>query len=116
MSSGTGCRGWVCQFELGELNIFLIGKIKKIYYSEETGETTLRPTVEQVTEESNEKELESPNGGIGIWLLTGLAFGILVCLGVGLKKAWKWCKKGTLFNFILFHSNVFYFQIERVST
>ena len=74
--------------------------------------------MEQVTEneESNEKGVESPNGGIGIWLLTGLAFGILVCLGVGLKKAWKWCKKGTLFNFILFHSNVFYFQIERVST
>ena len=74
--------------------------------------------MEQVTEneESNEKGVESPNGGIGIWLLTGLAFGVLVCLGVGLNRAWKWCKKGTLFNFILFHSNVFFFQIKRVST
>ena len=81
--TGTGCRGWVCQFELGELNIFLIGKIKKKYDLEETGETTLRPTVEQVTEESNEKELESPNGGIGIWLLTGFPLEFLSALGWG---------------------------------
>ena len=94
MTSGTGCRGWVCQFELGELNILIQqGKLKH-YYSEEAEETTLKPIVTEVTEEPNGKELESPNGGIGIWLLTGLVFGILVCLGVGLKKAWNWCKKG----------------------
>ena len=48
--------------------------------------------MEQVTEneEFNEKGVESPKGGVGIWLLTGLAFGVLVCLGVGLKRASKW--------------------------
>ena len=57
--------------------------------------------MEQVTEneEFNEKVVETPNGGVGIWLMTGLAFGVLVCLGVGLKKTGKWYKKGTLFNF-----------------
>ena len=96
MTSDTGCRGWVCQFELGELYILIQqGKLKH-YYSEEAEETTLKPIVTEVTEGPNGKDLGSPNGEshIGLWLLTGLVFGIMICLGVGLKKAYNFCKKG----------------------
>ena len=60
--------------------------------------------VEQVTEkeEVNEKGTETPNGGVGIWLLVGLSIGVLVCLGIALKRVFKWCKKGTLFKFLYF--------------
>ena len=72
--------------------------------------------MEQVTEkeEFNEKGIETPNGGVGVWLLVGLSIGVLVCLGIALKRVLKWCKKGTLFKFNLLHFNVFYFQSERV--
>ena len=57
--------------------------------------------MEQVTEkeEFNEKGIETPNGGVGVWLLVGLSIGVLVCLGIALKRVLKWCKKGTLFKF-----------------
>ena len=71
--------------------------------------------MEQVTEkeEFNEKGTETPNGGVGIWLLVGLSIGVLVCLGIALKRVFKWCKKGTLFIFLILF-NFFYFQSERV--
>ena len=67
----------------------------KYYYSEEKGETTPGPIVE-VTEGPQEKDLESPNGEshIGLWLLAGLILGLMICLGVGIKKAYNFCKKG----------------------
>ena len=54
---------------------------------EEKGETTPGPIVE-VTEGPQEKDLESPNGEshIGLWLLW-LILGLMVCLGVGIKKS-----------------------------
>ena len=59
--------------------------------------------VEQVTEkeEVNEKGIETPNGGVGIWFLVGLSIWVLVCLGIALKRVLKWCEKGTLFKFNL---------------
>ena len=62
---------------------------------EEKRETTPGPIVE-VTEGPQEKDLESPNGEshIGLWLLAGLILGLMICLGVGIKKAYNFCKKG----------------------
>ena len=58
--------------------------------------------VEQITEKEkvNEEEPETPNSGVGIWLLIGLSIGVLLCLGIALKRVVKWFKKGTLFNFL----------------
>ena len=82
---------------------------------EEKGETTPGPIVE-VTEGPQEKDFESPNGEshIGLWLLAGLILGLLICLGVGIKKAYNFCKKGA-YSILYFFFNDFYFQIKGVS-
>ena len=91
---------------------------------EEKGETTPGPIVE-VTEGPQEKDFESPNGEshIGLWLLAGLILSSIICLGVGIKKAYYFCKKAynfglderCLFNLILFFLNDSYFQIKGVN-
>ena len=62
--------------------------------------------VEQFTEKGkvNEEEPATPNSGVGIWLLIGLSIGVLLCLGIALKRVVKWFKKGTLFNFLYLFS------------
>ena len=87
---------------------------------EEKGESTPGPIVE-VTEGPQEKDLESPNGEshIGLWLLW-LILGLMVCLGVGIKKSYNCCKKAynfglderCLFNLILLFLNDFYFRFR----
>ena len=72
-------------------------------FLEEKGESTPGPIIE-ITEGPQEKDLESPNGEshIGLWLLAGLILGLMICLGVGIKKAYNFCKKGA-------HSILYFF-------
>ena len=58
---------------------------------EEKGESTPGPIIE-ITEGPQEKENRESH--IGLWLLVGLILGLMICLGVGIKKAYKFCKKG----------------------
>ena len=63
--------------------------------------------VEQITEKEikvNEEGAETPSSGVGIWLLVGLSIGVLLCLGIALKRVVKWFKKGTLFSFLYLFS------------
>ena len=55
--------------------------------------------VEQLTEKGkvNEEGPETPSSGVGIWLLVGLSIGVLLCLGIALKRVLKWFHKGKLF-------------------
>ena len=58
---------------------------------EEKGESTPGPIIE-ITEGPQEKE--NGESHIGLWLLVGLILGLMICLGVGIKKAYNFCKKG----------------------
>ena len=63
--------------------------------------------VEQITEKEikvNEEGAETPSSGVGIWLMVGLSIGVLLCLGIALKRVIKWFKKGTLFCFLYLFS------------
>ena len=62
--------------------------------------------VEQITEKEkvNEEGTETPSSGVGIWLMVGLSIGVLLCLGIALKRVIKWFKKGTLFCFLYLFS------------
>ena len=83
---------------------------------EEKGEST----PEAITEEPQEKDLESPESHIRVWLLVGLIVVTMVLLGVGIKKAYYCCKKAynfglderCLFNLILLFLNDFYFRFR----
>ena len=47
----------------------------------------------ETTEEPQEKDLESPESHIRVWLLIGLILVTLVLVGVGIRKAYYCCKK-----------------------
>ena len=83
---------------------------------EEKGETTPGPIVE-VTEGPQEKDFESPNGEshIGLWLLVGLILGLMICLGVGIKKAYNFCKKGDYLILYLFFLMIPIFRLKGVN-
>ena len=42
----------------------------------------------------SEEEEETPSSGIGTWLIVGLSIGVLLVLGIALKRILKWFKKG----------------------
>ena len=51
---------------------------------------------EDVTEEvrvGNGDE-ETPSSGVGTWLVVGLSLGVLLVLGIAIKRILKWFKKG----------------------
>ena len=53
--------------------------------------------VEEVTERGmkvSEEEEETPGSGVGTWLIVGLSIGVLLVLGIALKRILKWFKKG----------------------
>ena len=61
--------------------------------------------VEEITEKGlkiNEEEEETPSSGVGIWSLVGLSIGVLLCLGIVIKRVVKWFKKGKPFCFLVF--------------
>ena len=63
--------------------------------------------VEEITEKwlkVSEEEEETPSSGVGTWLMVGLSIGVLLCLGIALKRVIKWFKKGTLFCFLYLFS------------
>ena len=63
--------------------------------------------VEEITEKGikvSEEGAETPSSGVGIWLMVGLSIGVLLCLGIALKRVIKWFKKGTLFCFLYLFS------------
>ena len=107
------CRGWACQFkeEMGELKTFFYPIKIKIWFLEENGESTPGP-ISVITEEPKEKDLESPESHIGLWLVLGLVLGLMICVGVGLKKVYNFCKKGNYSICFQFFLNYLYFQIE----
>ena len=72
--------------------------------------------VEEITEKgikvSEEKE-ETPSSGVGTWLIIGLSIGVLLCLGIALKRVIKWFKKGKPFCLMYLFSKYILFQSER---
>ena len=83
-STGTGCRGWVCKFELGELNIFLIGKTKKIIIIQRRQEKPLSSPLWSKLLKNQMKKSLNPLMGVlesGFWLDWPLEF--LSALGWG---------------------------------
>ena len=61
--------------------------------------------VEEVTEgvmKVSEEEEETPSSGVGTWLIVGLSIGVLLVLGIAIKRIIKWFKKGKPFCLIVF--------------
>ena len=59
--------------------------------------------VEEITEKGikvSEEEEETPSSGVGTWLIVGLSIGVLLCLGIALKRVIKWFKKGKPFFYV----------------
>ena len=72
--------------------------------------------VEEVNERGkkvSEEEEETPSSGVGTWLIVGLSIGVLLCLGIALKRVIKWFKKGKPFCLMYLFSKYFLFQSER---
>ena len=81
---------------------------------EEKGESTPGPIIE-ITEGPQEKDLESPESHIGLWLLVGLILGLMICVGVGIKKAYNFCKKGDYSILYLFFLMIPIFRLKGVN-
>ena len=63
--------------------------------------------VEEITEKglkASEEEEETPSSGVGTWLMVGLSIGVLLCLGIVIKRVVKWLKKGKPFLFMYLFS------------
>jgi len=108
-----GCRGWVCQFkskEMGELKTFFYPIRIKIWFLEENEESTPRP-VSVMTEEPKE-DLGSPESHIGLWLVLGLVLGLMICVGIGLKKIYNFCKKGNYSICFQFFLIIYIFRLK----
>ena len=63
--------------------------------------------VEEITEKwlkVSEEEEETPSSGVGTWLMVGLSIGVLLCLGIVIKRVIKWFKKGKPFCFLYLFS------------
>ena len=39
-------------------------------------------------------EEKTPTSGVGTWLVVGLSLGVLLVLGIAIKRILKWFKKG----------------------
>ena len=79
---------------------------------EEKGESTPGPIIE-ITEGPQEKE--NGESHIGLWLLVGLILGLMICLGVGIKKAYNFCKKGDYSILYLFFLMIPIFRLKGVN-
>ena len=63
--------------------------------------------VEEITEKwlkVSEEEEETPSSGVGTWLMVGLSIGVLLCLGIVIKRVIKRYKKGKPFCFLCLYS------------
>ena len=70
--------------------------------------------VEEVTERGmkvSEEEEETPSSGVGTWLIVGLSIGVLLVLGIALKRIMKWFKKGKPLCFI-YLANISFFRVR----
>ena len=59
--------------------------------------------VEEITEKEikvSEEGAETHSSGVGIWLIVGLSIGVLLCLGIALKRVIKGFKKGKPFFYV----------------
>ena len=68
--------------------------------------------VEEITAKGikvSEEEEETPSSGVGTWLIVGLSIGVLLCLGIALKRVIKWFKKGK--PFCLFEPEIHVFKM-----
>ena len=72
--------------------------------------------VEQITEKEikvNEEGAETPSSGVDIWLIDGLSIGVLLCLGIALKRVIKWFKKVHYFVFCIYLGSIpFIFRVR----
>ena len=77
---------------MGELKTFSYPKIK-IWFLEESEESTLGP-VSIITEEpKEEEELGSPESHLKVWMYIGLIGVTLVLVGLGIRKMYYCCVK-----------------------
>ena len=63
--------------------------------------------VDEVTERGikvSEEEEETLSSGVGTWLIVGLSIGVLLCLGIALKRVIKGFEKGKPFLFVYLFS------------
>ena len=71
---------------------------------------------EDVTEEvmGGSGDEETPTSGVGTWLVVGLSLGVLLVLGIAIKRILKWFKKGkTLCLIVYLFKKYFLFQSKR---
>ena len=59
---------------------------------EEVTEKMPEIVTEGVMDSSGEEE--TPTIGVGTWLVVGLSLGVLLVLGIAIKRILKWFKKG----------------------
>ena len=59
---------------------------------EEVTEKMPEIVTEGVMDSSGEEE--TPTSGVGTWLVVGLSLGVLLVLGIAIKRILKWFKKG----------------------
>ena len=59
---------------------------------EEVTEKMTEDVTEGVMDGSGEEE--TPTSGVGTWLVVGLSLGVLLVLGIAIKRILKWFKKG----------------------
>ena len=54
---------------------------------------------------------ETPTSGVGTWLVVGLSLGVILVLGIAIKRIVKWFKKGkTLCLIVYLFKKYFLFQ------
>ena len=59
---------------------------------------------------------ETPTSGVGTWLVVGLSLGVILVLGIAIKKILKWFKKGkTLCLIFTCLKNIFFFRVRESS-
>ena len=89
-----GCRGWVCKFrakEIGGLKYFFIQL--KIWFLEENEVTPGPVSVAELATEEPKEDMEIPESHMGLYMILGLVgLGLIICVGIGLKKLCKFCK------------------------
>ena len=91
-----GCRGWVCKFrakEIGGLKHFFYPIRIKVLFLEENEVTPGPVSVAELATEEPKEDMEIPESHIGLYMILGLVgLGLMICVGIGLKKLYNFCK------------------------